>query len=68
MARFAGFITNKLCGTGKEDQRADKETEGLVLTAKNPQPANEKIRRATDEDKKRLLEIKGEREQELQSS
>jgi hypothetical protein len=68
LARFAGFIATKLCGTGREDKRADEETEGLVLTQKNPQPVMQVTRRQTDEDKKRLMEMKGEREQEVKST
>lgn len=66
-ARFTGFIATKLCGTGQADQRVDKESEGLVLTKSNPQPVLAKQRRETDEDKKRLMEMKSEREQEIKS-
>jgi riboflavin synthase len=68
IGKFAGWIATKLCGTDKDDQRADKESEGLMMTQQNPQPIMDIKRRETDEDKKRLMEMKEERQQEIKNS
>lgn len=65
---MAGFIATKLCGTDKEDRKADIESEGLMPTQINPNKVPEIKRRETDEEKMRIMKMKEEREQEIKQS